>query len=131
MHFFLDPFSGLLYASYVKKLLDNFILYDIIYSIGILFGDQHRKGNHMEYIYSKEGEPILIETEQKAAKEDMIKKFRSCRKALGLSQSELSTLTGIAQSNIARFESGKYNPSLEMMVRIAKAMGKEVVITLK
>jgi transcriptional regulator with XRE-family HTH domain len=35
------------------------------------------------------------------------------------------------QSNISRLESGSYNPSVQFLMKIAKAMGKELVITLK
>lgn len=53
------------------------------------------------------------------------------RKSAGLTQAQLSERAGISQPNIARLESGKYNPSVEFLERIAKALGKELVITLK
>lgn len=85
----------------------------------------------IDFVYSEDGKEMLLEGDHKKAKEDLIKQYKSCRKALGMSQAKLASLTGIAQPNIARFESGNYNPTLEMMVRLAKAMGKEIVITLK
>ncbi|MCC2255567.1 helix-turn-helix domain-containing protein [Ruminococcus sp. CLA-AA-H200] len=40
-----------------------------------------------------------------------------------LTQAELAKKSGIPRSNITRFESGNYNPSLELLVRIAAALG--------
>lgn len=41
------------------------------------------------------------------------------------------TGTGIQRPNISRLESGKYNPTLDMIVRVADSIGLEVEITLK
>ena len=41
----------------------------------------------------------------------------------GLTQAELAKKAGVPRSNITRFESGNYNPSLELLVRIAAALG--------
>ena len=53
------------------------------------------------------------------------------RKARGMTQEELARRSGISRPNIARFESGNYNPSLEMMVRIAAALGMRLQISLE
>mgnify|MGYP002530743506 CR=1 FL=1 len=62
---------------------------------------------------------------------DIVKLLVSARKSAGLTQEQLSELTGIARPNIARLESGKYPPNIVSLERIAKALGKELVITLK
>ena len=59
--------------------------------------------------------------------EDMIK----ARKELGISQYKLSNITGIGQANICRIETGKFNPSIAMLKRIAQALGKKLVIKLQ
>ena len=41
----------------------------------------------------------------------------------GMTQAELARRAGVPRSNITRFECGSYNPSLELLVRIAAAMG--------
>ena len=56
---------------------------------------------------------------------------KSIRKGKRLTQVELSKLTGIPQPNITRFESDKSNPTLEMLVKMAAALGKKVTITLE
>lgn len=46
-----------------------------------------------------------------------------------LTQKELSERSGIAQSDISKYENGNGNPSLRTLQRLAKAMGKRVHIT--
>ena len=45
------------------------------------------------------------------------------RKEKGLTQKQLSELTGISQADISRIENGTRNPSLEMIKRLATGMG--------
>ena len=47
-----------------------------------------------------------------------------------MTQDRLAKQSGISRPNITRFESGHYNPSLEMLVRIAAAMDMEVEVHL-
>ena len=53
------------------------------------------------------------------------------RKAKKITQADISDSTGIQRPNISRLESGKYNPTLDMIVRVADSIGLEVEITLK
>ena len=46
----------------------------------------------------------------------------------GLSQKELSKLTGIDQSDISKIELGKANPSIGLLHRLAQGMGMELKI---
>ena len=55
----------------------------------------------------------------------------STRKKLKISQKELSKITGIQQSSISKIESGKYNPSILLIQRIADGLGKKVIIRLE
>ena len=63
---------------------------------------------------------------------DLNKKFGSVlkdtRKCHGLTQARLSDLTGISQSPLSRIERGDWNVSLEIIERIALAMGVHVEI---
>ncbi|WP_367153723.1 helix-turn-helix transcriptional regulator [Aminivibrio sp.] len=38
---------------------------------------------------------------------------------------------GTSQSNISRLESGRYNPSLQFLRRVARALEKDLEVTLK
>ena len=73
---------------------------------------------------------VLVETEQKQVREEVIGRYKACRKAKKMTQSELAQITGISQPNITRFESGRFNPSLDMMVRIATALDMKLDIQL-
>ncbi len=46
----------------------------------------------------------------------------------GLSQKELADKIKTKQSAISRLESGEYNPSIELLAKVANALGKELEI---
>lgn len=47
-----------------------------------------------------------------------------------LTQKQLAKQLGTKQSAISRFESGTYNPSLEWMRNMARALGSELRVTI-
>ncbi|MCO5387458.1 helix-turn-helix transcriptional regulator [Desulfosporosinus sp.] len=47
----------------------------------------------------------------------------------GLSQKELAEKINTKQSAISRLESGEYNPSIELLAKVANALGKELQIS--
>ncbi len=73
-------------------------------------------------------EPALVEL-QKQVREDAISQLVSKRKDKRMTQNDISLVTGIQRPNISRLESGNYNPTLDMLVRIADSMGLKVKIT--
>jgi DNA-binding XRE family transcriptional regulator len=87
--------------------------------------------SQVDYIASLRGQEILIETLQKDICRETAWLFKEQRKEIGMTQTELGRHIGIPQSNITRFESGKYNPTLEFLVKVAAAMGKKVKISLE
>jgi len=50
------------------------------------------------------------------------------RKKAGLSQKQLSELTGIAQGDISRLENGNANPSVRTLQRLTAGMGATLKI---
>ena len=50
------------------------------------------------------------------------------RKTRGLSQKQLAEMIGTKQSAISRLESGDYNPSVQLLHKIANAFDKEMHI---
>lgn len=52
-----------------------------------------------------------------------IKKYRTLAK---ISQLELSKKVGVARQTINLIENQKYNPSLELCIKIAKALGTDL-----
>ena len=55
----------------------------------------------------------------------------AARKSTGLTQKQLSEKTGITQADISNLESGKANPSLRTLQRLASGMGMKVKIELQ
>ncbi len=54
---------------------------------------------------------------------EIIQAFIEARRVSGMTQKELSDLTGIAQGDISKLESGSANPSLKTLQRLAEGMG--------
>ena len=71
-----------------------------------------------------ETKPIHI---QKASSQAVL----SARAKAGLSQKELSELTGIDQSDISKIERGVANPSVATLERIAAALGGRLSIAIE
>ena len=59
---------------------------------------------------------------------DFLLQIVEARKAVNLTQIDLSKKTGISQSTIAKIENGKINPSLNNIFKILHAMGKTIKI---
>lgn len=57
--------------------------------------------------------------------------LQTTRRKMKISQKALAKSTGIQQSSISKIESGKYNPSIMLIQRIADGLGKKLVIRLE
>ena len=81
-----------------------------------------------ETIY-EDGETIEVKKIdiQKASSQAVL----SARAKAGLSQKELSELTGIDQSDISKIERGVANPSVATLERIAAALGGRLTIAIE
>ena len=62
---------------------------------------------------------------------DIISQIIEERSRQSITQEELALRVGTQKSNISRFESGTYNPSLDFLIKLAHSLGKEMQITLK
>ena len=72
-----------------------------------------------------------VEYEKLKPRYEVISQIIEARKELHLTQEELARRAGTQKSNISRFESGAYNPSLDFLIKIAKSLGKEIHIELR
>lgn len=61
---------------------------------------------------------------------EIISQLVEARLEKGISQAELARMIGTQRSSLCRLESGTQNPSLDMILRIADALGKNVSLTL-
>ena len=50
-------------------------------------------------------------------------KMRQLRTALGISQGELAKQVGVSRQTVNMIENGGYNPTLELCIRICRALG--------
>jgi predicted transcriptional regulator len=74
---------------------------------------------------------IKKEYDDLAAEYDIINALITCRKELNITQVQLSERTGIPQADLSRLESGRYNPSIKFLKRVANGMGKQLHISFK
>ena len=66
--------------------------------------------------------------EEDAPNRELMKTLYIARSEQGLTQEELAQRCGIKQSNLSRIESGNGNPSLSTLKRIARGLGKVLMI---
>lgn len=64
-------------------------------------------------------------------RESIIAQLVEARLEKGISQAELARMIGMQRSNLCRLEIGAQNPSLDMILKIASALGKTVSLTLE
>lgn len=63
-------------------------------------------------------------------RQKIIAQLVEARLEQGVSQAELARRVGTQRSNICRLESGVQNPTLDMILKIASALGKDVSLLL-
>ena len=71
---------------------------------------------------------FIMEWDRQQSESELAQSIIKARTETGITQKELSTRTGILQSNISRIEKGEYNPSIKTLQRLANGMGKKLHI---
>lgn len=56
-------------------------------------------------------------------REQVGKRIAQLRKEKGLTQEQLSAITGLDRANIAKIEKGKYNTGIDIIGKICDALG--------
>ena len=82
----------------------------------------------MDYLIQKDGITIQIEEQRQRIGTDIVAQYVKLRKKLGYTQEDISKATGIARPSIARIESGKNTPTLEVLTKLAGALDMELEI---
>jgi DNA-binding XRE family transcriptional regulator len=59
---------------------------------------------------------------------EIISQIIEARKENNMTQSDLAKMVGTQKSNISRLESGNYNPSLDLLIKVANCLGKKLEI---
>ena len=71
---------------------------------------------------------VATALEENEVEYQVMRAVLAARKAKKMSQGALAEVAGTRQSNIARLESGTYNPSVKMLARVARGLGKKLEI---
>ena len=66
-----------------------------------------------------------------APRYEIVELLKAARKAQDITQEDLAARVGTKKSNISRFESGRYNPSLDFLIKVSSSLGLKLQITLK
>lgn len=64
-------------------------------------------------------------------RESVVRQLKEVRRNQGMTQAYLAELVGTKKSNISRLESGRYNPSLDFLIKVAGGLGKEISLQVK
>ncbi|MCL1975521.1 MAG: helix-turn-helix transcriptional regulator [Firmicutes bacterium] len=91
-----------------------------------------KAGAKFEEIHNRlmKDEEFKVEYEKLKPRYELIAQIIDARNELNITQEELASRVGTQKSNISRFESGSYNPSLDFITKVARSLGKEVHISL-
>ncbi len=79
----------------------------------------------------KRYEDGIVPLSSSQARLEMAVQLKEARCGLHMTQATLAEKAGTKKSNISRMESGKYNPSLDFIVKVAGSLGKKVTIRLE
>lgn len=83
-----------------------------------------------DYVISTDEFAVVLESEQRRIKEEVARQYIACRKQKKMTQADVAAVAGMKRPNITRFETGDYNPTIDMLVKVAECMGMTVEIKL-
>lgn len=66
--------------------------------------------------------------ERNHARQEIAAQLRQVRKEQGMTQERLAEKVGTRKSNISRLESGRYNPSLDFLEKVAGGLGRKIEV---
>ena len=91
-----------------------------------------RAGVKFEEVHNRliKDDEFKAEFEKLKPRYDLIAQIIDVRSRLNITHEELARRIGTQKSNISRFESGSYNPTLDFVTKVAKGLGKEIHISL-
>lgn len=73
----------------------------------------------------------IVNDNELIARKEVAIQLKEVRKSEGLTQERLAELVGTKKSNISRLESGRYNPSLDFLVKVAEGLGRELLVEVR
>lgn len=82
--------------------------------------------SYMLLIWERGYKSLDIYERQKKTKKEMIERLVAYQKSTGMTQKELAEKIGVSRPNISRMEKGDYNPTIDMLVKVADGLGLDV-----
>jgi predicted transcriptional regulator len=71
---------------------------------------------------------VREELSKNEAEYKLVEEIIIARHERNITQKELAEIIGTKQSNISRLESGNYNPTIDFLNKVARAVGKELEV---
>lgn len=84
----------------------------------------------MEYKVEYDDFQAIVEKEKDRVKNQILQSYIKLRREKGITQKEIADRTGIQRTNIVRIESGKYVPTIEVLVKLALALDMTLEVRL-
>ncbi len=84
----------------------------------------------MDFTVREEDFEVLVESQKERVKNQILTSYMNLRKERGITQQEIADRTGIKRTNVARIESGRNAPTIEVLVKLAAALDMELEIRL-
>ena len=84
----------------------------------------------MDFTEREDDFEVLVERQKERVKNQILTSYINLRKERGITQQEIADRTGIKRTNVARIESGRNAPTIEVLVKLATALDMELEIRL-
>lgn len=84
----------------------------------------------MDFTVREDDFEVLVERQKERVKNQILTSYIKLRKEKGITQQEIADRTGMKRTNVARIESGKNAPTIEVLVELAAALDMELEIRL-
>ena len=84
----------------------------------------------MDFTAREDDFEVLVERQKERVKNQILTSYINLRKERGITQQEIADRTGIKRTNVARIESGRNAPTIEVLVKLAVALDMELEIRL-
>ena len=83
----------------------------------------------MDYCVNDEFQ-TLVEMQKERVKNDILESYIAIRKKRGITQQQIADYTGMQRTNVVRIESGRYLPTIEVLIKLAAALDMDLDVKL-
>lgn len=83
----------------------------------------------MDYCVNDEFQ-TLVEMQKERVKNDILESYIAIRKNRGITQQQIADYTGMQRTNVVRIESGRYLPTIEVLIKLAAALDMDLEVKL-